>query len=116
MVIINSKIIITYLNDTLSDIQIYDLNGQLEKGLDLGLKGSISGFGGSIDDTKTYFSFSNYITPKEIYSLDLTNFQTELFWKEELESFSSSEYSTKLEFYESKDGTNIPIQIGRAHV
>ena len=109
--IINNKIIITYLNDTLSDIQIYDLNGQLEKGLDLGLKGSISGFGGSIDDTKTYFSFSNYITPKEIYSLDLTNFQTELFWKEELESFSSSEYSTKLEFYESKDGTNVPIHI-----
>lgn len=109
--IVNNKIIITYLNDTLSDIQIYDLDGQLEKVLDLGLEGSISGFGGSIDDTKTYFSFSNYITPKEIYSLDLTNFQTKLFWKEELKSFSSAEYSTKLEFYESKDGTNVPIHI-----
>mgnify|MGYP001257215169 CR=1 FL=1 len=35
-------------------------------------KGTVSGFGGDIDDKESYFSITNYITPREIYQIDLT--------------------------------------------
>ena len=34
-----------------------------------------------------------------------------LFWEEELTNFDSSDFTTKLWFYESKDGTKVPLHI-----
>ena len=109
--ILNNKIVVTYLKDTLSDINIFNLNGEFEKNIDLGLLGTFSGFGGGIDDTETYFSFSNYITPTKIYKFNLTDYTYDLFWEEKLDGFDSSNYSTDLKFYESKDGTKIPVHV-----
>ena len=51
------------------------------------------------------------MTPREIYKIDLTDLSFELFWKEELVGYDSSDYVSRLEFYPSKDGTQIPIHI-----
>ena len=109
--IINNSFVINYLEDTFSQISIFDLNGEFVSTLSLPKKGTVSGFGGDIDDKESYFSITNYITPREIYQIDLTDNSFKLFWNEELDGYNSNEYVSSLQFYPSKDGTNIPIHI-----
>ena len=109
--IINNKFVINYLIDTFSEISLFNLKGELISNLSLPKQGTISGFGGSIDDSTSFFAITNYVTPREIYEIDLTDLSFELFWKEELDGYNPDEYVSRLEFYPSKDGTNIPIHI-----
>ena len=109
--IINKKILVTYLVDTLSKVKTFDLNGSFLEDFQFAEAGTIGGFYGGIDDEETYFNFTNYITPSKIYKLNLNSMEYALFWEEELTNFDSSDFTTKLWFYESKDGTKVPLHI-----
>ena len=109
--VINNSFVINYLVDTFSSIKIFDLSGNFVQDLELPKNGTIGGFGGEIDDTETYFSVSNYVTPREIYEINLDTLDVNLFWKEEIDGYESEDYVSELKFYPSKDGTKIPIHI-----
>ena len=109
--IVNNSFVINYLVDTFSSIKIFDLSGNFVQDLELPKDGTIGGFGGEIDDTQTYFSVSNYVTPREIYEINLDSLDVKLFWKEEIVGYESEDYVSELKFYPSKDGTKIPIHI-----
>ena len=109
--VINNSFIVNYLIDTFSSIKIFDLSGNFVQDLELPKNGTIGGFGGEIDDTETYFSVSNYVTPREIYEINLDSLDVKLFWKEEIDGYESEDYVSELKFYPSKDGTKIPIHI-----
>ena len=109
--VLNNSFVINYLEDTFSNIKIFDLSGNFIQELELPKKGTIGGFGGQIDDTKTYFSVSNYVTPREIYEINLDSLESKLFWKEEIDGYNSEDYVSELKFYSTKDGTKIPIHI-----
>ena len=109
--VVNNSFIINYLIDTFSSIKVFDLLGNLIKEINLPKEGTIAGFGGEIDDTKSYFSITNYVTPREIYEIDLNSLETKLFWKEEIQGYDPKDYTSLLKFYKSKDGTMIPIHI-----
>ena len=109
--VINNSFVINYLVDTFSSIKIFDLSGNFVQDLELPKNGTIGGFGGEIDDTETYFSISNYVTPREIYEINLDSLEVKLFWKEEIDGYDSEDYVSELKFYPSKDGTKIPIHI-----
>ena len=109
--VINNSFVINYLVDTFSSIKIFDLSGNFVQDLELPKNGTVGGFGGEIDDTETYFSVSNYVTPREIYEINLDSFDIKLFWKEKIDGYESEDYISELKFYPSKDGTKIPIHI-----
>jgi len=109
--VINNSFAIVYLEDTLSSVNFYDLDGQFSHKLSGDFKGSIGGFGGSIEDTETYFSFTNFTTPSQIYKFDLAQNASELFWEEKLSDFNSNDYKSELRFFKSKDGTKIPLHV-----
>ena len=109
--VLNNAFVINYLEDTFSNIKIFDLSGNFIQELELPKEGTIGGFGGQIDDTKTYFSVSNYVTPREIYEINLDSLESKLFWKEEIDGYNSEDYVSELKFYSTKDGTKIPIHI-----
>jgi len=109
--IINNSFVINYLEDTFSQISIFNLSGELISKLSLPKQGTVSGFSGDIDDNSSFFAITNYVNPREIYEIDLTDLSFELFWKEDLDGYNPDEYVSKLEFYPSKDGTKIPIHI-----
>jgi prolyl oligopeptidase len=108
---INNSIAVIYLIDTFSEVQFYSLDGGYKNSLFMPEKGSISGFGGSLEDSSTFFSFTNYVTPRKIYEIDLETMSKQVFWEETLKDFNSSDYVSDLKFYESKDGTKVPIHI-----
>ena len=109
--IINNSFVINYLEDTFSQISIFNLSGELISKLSLPKQGTVSGFSGDIDDNSSFFAITNYVNPREIYEIDLTDLSFKLFWKEELDGYNPDEYVSQLEFYPSKDGTKIPIHI-----
>ncbi len=109
--VVNNSFVINYLVDTFSTIKIFDLSGNFVRDLELPKNGTVNGFGGEIDDTETFFSVSNYVTPREIYKINLDSLDVNLFWKEEIDGYESGDYVSELKFYPSKDGTKIPIHI-----
>ena len=81
---INNSIAVTYLVDTFSEIKFFNLNGSYKNKLTLPTKGSISGFGGGLEDSTTFFSFTNFVTPRKIYEIDLVDMSTKTFWEESM--------------------------------
>ena len=108
---INNSIVITYLVDTFSEINFYTLEGSFKNKLSNGDKGTIGGFGGGMEDDKTYFSFTNFVTPRRIYEIDLNDMSTEIFWEEKLDKYLPDDYVSEFKFFKSKDGTMVPLHI-----
>ena len=108
---INNSIVVTYLVDTFSEINFYALDGSFIRKLPHDAKGTIGGFGGNLEDSKTYFSFSNFVTPRKIYEIDLTDMSKEIFWEESLDNYDSNNYISDFKFFKSKDGTMVPVHI-----
>jgi prolyl oligopeptidase len=108
---INNSIAVTYLVDTFSEIKFFNLKGSYINKLVLSTKGSISGFGGELEDSASFFSFTNFVTPRKIYEIDLSDMSTKTFWEESLDGYNADQYISEFKFYPSKDGTMIPIHI-----
>ena len=109
--LINNSIVITYLVDTFSEINFYTLEGSFKNKLSNDDKGTIGGFGGGMEDDKTYFSFTNFVTPRRIYEIDLNDMSTEIFWEEKLDKYLPDDYVSEFKFFKSKDGTMVPLHI-----
>ena len=108
---INNSIAVTYLVDTFSEVRFYSTDGVYRESLSLPENGSISGFAGGLEDTSSFFSFTNFVTPKKIYEIDLKTMEMKIFWQESLKDFNSDDYISDFKFYKSKDGTEIPVHI-----
>jgi prolyl oligopeptidase len=79
--VINNSFAVIYLEDTLSLVNFYNLDGSFSHKLKGDFKGSIGGFSGNIDDTETYFSYTNFTTPSQIHKIDLAKNSSELIRK-----------------------------------
>ena len=108
---INNNIAVTYLIDTFSEVRFFSLDGSYLNKLSMPYQGTISGFGGGLEDSSSDFSFTSFVTPRRIYEIDLTTLKTKIFWEESLEGYRSEDYVSDFKFYSSKDGTKIPIHI-----
>jgi prolyl oligopeptidase len=103
--------IVSYLVDTFTHVKYFDEQGMDQGYLGLTIPGSVTGFDGKRQDTTTYYSVTNFIQPTQIYQLDLMTNQSTLYWEEILKDYDPSQYTSRLVFYPSKDGTMIPIHI-----
>lgn len=100
----------SYMVDAVSKVLQYDYNGKLVREIELPGVGSAGGFGGKKEDKTDYFSFTNYNTPGNIYTLNADTGETKLYWSPEID-FNSDDYESKQVFYTSKDGTKVPMII-----
>jgi prolyl oligopeptidase len=108
---INNNIVVTYLVDTFSEVRFFSLDGSYLNKLSMPNQGTIAGFGGALEDSSSFFSFTSFVTPRRIYEIDLTTLKTKIFWEERIEGYESEDYVSDFKFYSSKDGTKIPIHI-----
>lgn len=99
-----------YMVDAVSKVKQYDYNGSFIRDIKLPGVGNANGFGGKKEDKIDYYSFTNYNTPSSIYKYDIEKGKSELYWKPSIE-FNSDDYVSKQVFYNSKDGTKIPMII-----
>ena len=109
--IAGDKIIINYLVDTISKVEFYDLNGNFLEQLSFEGKGTLAGFSGKLGNEVSYFEFSNFTSPQRIFELDLNTLEYKLYWETIIKGLKVENYESNLNFYKSKDGTDIPIHI-----
>jgi prolyl oligopeptidase len=99
-----------YMVDAVSKVKQYDYDGKLVRDVDLPGIGSVGGFGTKKEEKELYYSFTNYITPGSIYKYDIATGTSELYIKPKID-FNPDNYESKQVFYNSKDGTRIPMII-----
>ncbi len=99
-----------YLVDATSKVLQYDGAGKLIREVELPGIGSSAGFSGKVNDEILYYSYTNYITPSSIYIFDPLKGTSRLFKKPKV-GFDTNEYDSKQVFYQSNDGTEVPMII-----
>lgn len=104
------KIFASYLKDAKSLVEQYDLAGNLEREISLPGIGSANGFDGKNEDEVIYFTFTSFTVPSTVYKYEIATGLTEIFRQPQVE-FDPEAYETKQVFYESKDGTKVPMFI-----
>lgn len=104
------KIFASYLKDATSLVKQFDLQGNLEREVELPGVGTATGFGAKKDDTTLYYTFTSYINPGTIYKYDIATGSSEIY-KESGVLFDPTLYESKQIFYTSKDGTKVPMII-----
>ena len=99
-----------YMVDAVSKVYQYDMDGNRLREIELPGVGSAGGFGGKKEDKDLYFTFTNYIMPPTIYKLEPKAGSYEVYKKPTVD-FNSDNYESKQVFYNSKDGTKVPMII-----
>jgi len=99
-----------YMIDAFSQVYQYDFEGNKIRKINLPGIGSVGGFSGKINKKSLYFSFTNYHTPSSIYEYDIKTGNFDLYWSPKID-FNSTNYISKQVFYNSKDGTKVPMII-----
>ena len=108
--LINNQLVANYLQDAHTVIKIFDRSGNLVREVDLPGLGSAGGFGGKRDDRETFYTFTSFTCPNTIYHYDLVTGASTLYRSPQVD-FQPDDYEIKQVFYQSKDGTAIPMFI-----
>ncbi|MCU0384088.1 MAG: prolyl oligopeptidase family serine peptidase [Cyclobacteriaceae bacterium] len=104
------KIFANYLVDVKTVVKQFDMNGKLEREVQLPGIGTAGGFGGKLEDKHLYYSFTSFTFPSTIYKYEIASGKSDLYEKPKVD-FDPEAYETKQVFYTSKDGTKVPMFI-----
>ncbi|HDY7821181.1 TPA: prolyl oligopeptidase family protein [Vibrio vulnificus] len=100
----------TYMADVLSKVMQYSYQGEKVREITLPGEGTATGLEGKKSQTTLYYTFTNYVTPPTIFSLDANSGESQVF-QESKAPFDRHQYESQQVFYSSKDGTLIPMII-----
>jgi prolyl oligopeptidase len=107
---VNNQLIVAYMHDAHHVVKIYNTNGKLDRDLELPAIGSVFGLSGERKDTEMFFAFTSFLYPTTAFRYDFKKKEVSVFRRPEID-FDDSKYETKQVFYQSKDGTRVPIFI-----
>lgn len=108
--IVANMFVATYLKDAKTQVKMYSLDGGFVREVEFPGIGSAAGFGGKRTDTETFYSFSSFATPPTIFRYDMLTGKTSK-WKQATVKFNPDDYAVEQIFYNSKDGTKLPMFI-----
>lgn len=105
------QLFVSYLKDASERMYRYEI-GQGAKAAPTEVPlpgiGSVTGFQGKKDDKVLFYSFSSFTSPGTIYKYDVASGKSSLYTRPAL-NFNPEDYETKQVFFNSKDGTRVPI-------
>ena len=105
---INNELVVSYLQDAHHKMMIYSKDGKMRKEIELPTIGSVVGISGEREDTEMFYGFTSYTYPTTSFRYDFKTDKSEVFRKPEID-FDGSKFESKQVFYQSKDGTKIPM-------
>ncbi|MGM0587810.1 MAG: prolyl oligopeptidase family serine peptidase [Bacteroidota bacterium] len=105
-----NQLALEYLEDVKSTLYVHDLETGEQQEIMLPGVGSVEALNGNTDSSQLFYSYSSFNRPSTIYLYDLETGETTLH-REPTVAFDPEEYVTEQVFYESKDGTEIPMFI-----
>ncbi len=108
--VVANLLIVEYMKDARTVVKTFTLDGEFVREVPLPGIGTASGFGGSRTDTETFYSFQSFATPPSIYRYNPVTGTSELLRQPKVK-FDPDDFVTKQIFYQSKDGTKVPMFI-----
>ena len=99
-----------YMVDATNRLYRYNYDGTDEREIELPGIGSAGIGGGRKDTEQVFYSFSGFAQPNTIYRYEIASHSSEIFSAPEV-SFDPAQFVTRQEFFESKDGTKVPMFI-----
>ena len=108
--VVANRFVANYLTDARSEVFVYAMNGTFEREIELPTIGTASGFSGRKQDSEMFYSFASFTYPSTIFRYDFESNESTVFRASEID-FNPDDFETKQVFYESKDGTTVPMFI-----
>jgi prolyl oligopeptidase len=108
--LVNHMFVANYLKDAYTQVKIFDTAGRFIRDVEFPGIGSASGFSGKARDKETFYAFTSFTAPTTIYRYDMVTGKSTIFRQPRVD-FDPKVYETKQVFYQSKDGTRVPMFI-----
>ena len=108
---VGGKLFVTYLKDVTTRAYVYTLAGKLENEIKMPGVGSANGFGGRKDDKFVFYNFTSFNYPPTIFKYDIATKKSKVFRTVAIPGFNAPDYEVKQVFFNSKDGTRVPMFI-----
>ncbi|MBV9073347.1 MAG: S9 family peptidase [Acidobacteria bacterium] len=108
--IAGGKLFVTGLHDVVTQTRIFDLNGKQVATISYPTLGSASEVRGRQDSNHSFYTFESFNIPPVVYHYDVASGKAEIFAKPNV-PFKSDAYEVRQIFYNSKDGTRVPMFI-----
>jgi prolyl oligopeptidase len=103
------KVFAQYEQNATSQLKTFDLEGKKLSDLALPAIGSVFGTEGRWDRDEVFYGFQSFTFAPSIYHYDLKSGATSLWNKVDAPSIDPSAYEVQQEWYQSKDGTRVPM-------
>ncbi|PYL16092.1 MAG: S9 family peptidase, partial [Verrucomicrobia bacterium] len=108
--VVGDRFIAVYLKDARSLVKLFKPDGSPDGEIALPGIGSAGGFTGKRKDRETFYSFTSFTTPTSILRYNFDNRQSGLLFQPKVK-FNPDDYTTEQVFYNSADGTHVPMFI-----
>ena len=99
---------LSYMKDAYSTAKIYKINGTFVRDVTLPGIGTAGWSTAGLHDTELFYSYASFTTPPVMYRYDLKTGESTVERQSKL-SFDPTAYEIKQVFYNSKDGTRVPM-------
>src|SRR5207237_9955224 len=107
---VGERFVAVYLQDAHSAVKLFKRDGSPDGEIPLPGLGTAAGFTGKRKDHETVYSFTSFTTPTEIFRYHFDKHASELLFKAKVK-FNPDDYTTEQVFYQSADGTRVPMFI-----
>jgi prolyl oligopeptidase len=108
--IIGDHLVVHYLEDAKSRVDLFALDGSNRRALALPGIGRVRGFAGSPLSTESFFSFESFTNPGTVLHFQVEEAAVTPFYQKRT-ALETGTLVTRQVFYASKDGTHIPMFI-----
>lgn len=110
--VLGDKLFVASQQDAVSLMDVYTVEGEWLKRIDLPDQGTIGNMNGKGDDKALYFKFTSYRLPQSVYKLDPQTLEVSMF-HEIKTPIRTEDFVSERHFATSKDGTKVPMFILR---
>lgn len=105
---LGDRFVLNYLKDAYTTLKIFTFEGHFIRDVELPGIGSAGGFNGKRNEIETFYAYTSFTTPTTIYHYDIVTGKSTLFRQPDVD-FNPEHYTVEQIFYNSKDGTKIPM-------
>ena len=112
---IGGRFLAVTLRDAAHRLAVYDSNGAHCFDLPLPGVGTVGEASGRAGDPHAYVQYTDFTAPETVYRFDVATGERSVFLAPRL-PFDPADYVVERTFYESADGTRVPIFLGRKRV
>eukprot|EP01117_Protostelium_nocturnum_P011051 TRINITY_DN4008_c0_g1_i1.p1 TRINITY_DN4008_c0_g1~~TRINITY_DN4008_c0_g1_i1.p1 ORF type:complete len:503 (+),score=147.31 TRINITY_DN4008_c0_g1_i1:970-2478(+) len=108
----NDLFLVSYLKDVKTSLQLYNQMGKLVKDFNIPI-GEVVSLSTKKNWTEFYFKFASFLSPGTTYHYDFINDKMEVWHQTEVKGIELDTMETEQIFYNSDDGTRIPMFVVR---